>query len=340
MSDLGNFKSFVTPQMSVANTVENQNKMWENFGNMGVALSKLSQEQEQLAADKEYKQQKMALERESLLQDKSQKDRQYLLDYQKTINDSKAKQFDMFKDMSMLQISQDNAAMKKYDFQDKIQRQEYTRQNAQKYAEAYTSGDLSKLSAEDLAMMPDKDRLTLFKSASSLAKTNKDKVQLNNFYDRYGNDLLNIYQNLKVDPMTGKSNAMDLSKSYLEKVRADINNGKIDSRIAFTEIGKNFGVIKKQANLMGGGGAGSLTPPTEFTRFDLDAKGNPVNPSNYILNTPEGQQKFLEDQIKIATDPNANAVIGKITRNKSGISGVTTLKPPKKSKKANSWDDL
>ena len=341
MSSLGNFKSFFTPQMDAGRGTELGNQIWNGVANMGVALSKLSQEQEKIAADKEYRQQKMALDRESMAQQKAMQDKQYLLEYQKTANAAKSNQFDLYKDMAKLKIDMNKEERAQFDFNDKVKKQDYLNRNAQKYADAWATGDLSKLSAKDQAMMDSQDRINLYKHIGSKSEDVKKNTQVSQFYDRYGEDLFKIENNLKVDPNTGKSNAQNLFKGLHQKLTQDINDGRVDSKIAFDEYRKHVGIVKKQLELMGGSSSSSAIP-SEFTRYNIDEDGNLTNPSNYMMNTLEGEQELLNDIANINSNPNAKFIVARTSRNKAGISGISVVKPSKAKKKSSDagWDEF
>lgn len=339
MSDLGNFKSYFTPEMAKAQAqgVENHNHILDQFGQMGVTVSKLMQEQEQNAAQRDYQKQKLQLDRENLMQDKAQKDRQYLLDYQKTVNDAEAHKADASYKQQAAQIALNKENRANMDWSDQKQRTAFMQQpeNAQAYAKAYTTGKIDHLSATQLAALPPKDFMGVMKSTATNAKTNKDKEAINTFYDRYGPDIIGIDSKLHVDPTTGKSNAQELYKPVLDKITDDMNNGRIDRATASKQLAILYAKTAKLQQVIKGNSSSAATPPPVFGAADLDATGTPINQRTYLTNTPEGLAQLQKDQIEIQTNPNAGKVMTKSTFNKNGaLSGTQVIKPGKQKKKS------
>lgn len=339
MSDLGNFKSYFTPEMAQAQAqgVANHNHILDQFGQMGVTVSKLAAEQEQNAAQRDYQKQKLQLDRENLMQDKAQKDRQYLLDYQKTINEADAHKANAAFKQQAAQIALNKESRANLDWSDKKQRAAFAQQpeNAQAYAKAFTSGKLDGLTSQQLSALESKDYISLMKASATSAKTNRDKENINTFYDRYAPDIINIDSQLHVDPTTGKSNAPDLYKPVLDKIKDDMNNGRIDRATASKQLAILYARTAKQQSMIKGNSASTAAPPPVFGAADLDANGNPINQRSYLTNTPEGLAQLQKDQINIITNPSAGKVITKNTFNKNGaVTGTQVIKPPKAKKKS------
>lgn len=311
-------------------------KVWEGLSNMGTALSKLALEHEAAASDRDYKQQKLALERETALADKENKDRQYLLDYQKTLNDTDVKKFQAARQATMDQMAMDKFGMQKEKYFDQKTKDAYLAQPdvQARLAEAYTSGDPNK-AKQDWAYLSSKDRLSLFKNSAVMARSNKDKAQIDQFYNRYGDTLLGIETRLKIDPLTGKNNGQELLKELNDKFQKDLNNGVFTSPgEAFKQKQRWISSFSQQINMnTKGATGGSTTQPTQYMAGELDpTTGQLINQRSFLTNTPEGLQQAIQTEARIVGTPGSKEMLIKTTPNKAGIGNISVIKSPQKKK--------
>lgn len=308
----------------IAQAMKNQNDqasdIWSGLAKTGEYLSNTAMKKQALEQEQQYKQAQLAMEQQKLAADKEHRERSYQLDYQKTMQGAKANQLKDAIAMQRLQLDlkKDNRA--EWDFNDKVQRDTYLKNNADKYAKAVVNKDLSVLSKEDLAALPAKDQLSLYKTiaGSSQDLINREKSRI---FDAIGDNYVQMIDGINVDPKDGSTNATEMYKDFLKnKVQPMINSGMYD-RKAIAEV-TNYvsSMVSKTASMKKGSIQNTMAPDivTEYnplteadftdgdqsddTPYDVAAqgaafelgKGLEKRGESYTLDTPENIQRYQD----------------------------------------------
>jgi hypothetical protein len=284
---------------------------------------------QELEQAQQHQQAQLAMEQQKLAAAKEHQDRAYQLDYQKTMQGAKANQLKDSIALQRLQMDQNKENRASWDFNNKVERDNYMKNNADKYAKAFINKDPSILSKEDLAVLPPRDQINLLKSISGSSQDliNREKGRV---FDAVGDSYVEMMDGIDVDPKDGSSNATEMYKKFLKtKIQPMINSGMYD-RKAIAEATNYFSsMVGKTASMKKASIQNTMAPDivTEYnpmTRDDLPPEvenlsnnvGIAINNDgidaaadvfkqygvdkpgeSYTLNTPKNIQRYQESLI-------------------------------------------
>ncbi len=347
---------------------EQSSDIWDGLSKTGQYLNNAALEKQKLEQDQQYKQAQIVAEQQRLAATKEHQDRSYQLDYQRTMQGTKANQLKDSIALQKEQRDQTKAEHDNWDFNNKVERDNYMKQNADKYAKAIINKDASILSKEDLAILPPNEQINLLKtiSGSSQDLINREK---NRIFDAIGDSYVGMIDGINVDPKDGSSNATEVYKDFLKtKIQPMINSGMYDKK-AIADVTNYFSsMVGKTASMKKGSMQNTMAPdivteyqnpitredftnqfPNDKTQGDKDMNNTLINDAafaaasdqiggkyrpeeSYALNSPENIQRYQESLL-------ANKVMALQDRGKGGVLNSVKLQGGSSGKKKKESSD-